>query len=295
MTSSRRAFGRLQAQRPTDLDVSTNAGGPQTVSWDLSLPRTPADRWRWRGPVMTIGLAAVVGFALLVAASREPTATPAPSPADRAAATTTSTATVAPPVLPTPSSAGPTTRPSPVDRAAAQRDEASNQAIDLVEEALFPIEQSAASGRGISYGITDLAHRRLDLWWIGPQPAALRRLVADPGHGVTLVVHPATHTEAALDAAAGRVFTQWKARDSSAHPGYNILNAGFNPATGRIDVGVSTPDNGPVPAEITALVRALDVGFPIGTVTRSEGGALTGRYQPTPTPTTETAHAPVNR
>lgn len=87
------------------------------------------------------------------------------------------------------------TPPTAADRAAARRDAVSNQAIDLVEEALLPIQQHAPPGTGYCYGRTDLARRRLDLWWVGPQPAALRRLAADPGGGVTLVVHRGTRTE----------------------------------------------------------------------------------------------------
>lgn len=167
--------------------------------------------------------------------------------------------------------ATPTVRPTrpPVDPAAARRDEASNQAIDLVSAVLLPIETNAPPGTGISYGISDLAHRRLDLWWVGPQPAALRRLAANAGHGVTVVVHVGTRTEAELDAVAGRVFSQWKAV-GGADRLYRIASAGYNVHTGRIDVVISTPDRGPVPAAVAARVRALDIGLPIGTVTEGE-------------------------
>lgn len=164
---------------------------------------------------------------------------------------------------------------APADRSARQI-EAGNQVVNLVAEQLFPIEQGAPPGTGKSYGIADLARRRMDLWWVGPQPAALRRLAAHPGHRVTLRIHRGTLTEAQLDAAAGRVLTHWQARDAGADPDYRPVLAGFNPTTGRIDVTVQTPDQHSVPAGITALIRKLNVGVPIGAITQGQPGSLGG-------------------
>jgi hypothetical protein len=207
--------------------------------------------------VAAIGLAGCGPTADVVAADVPvpalPSATPAPTPA--------------PALAPDPWSqpGEPPTTPEEFAQANSKAFALAHEIGNLAEEGLY----GDPTHSGYSGMETDVGAERIDLWWKGDLPRAVRRLVeSGRKRGITVVVHPVTRSRAEMTRCTDKILRSPELRRAGIEP----TSIGVGRETYHLSFRTDRPDKAVAAADAERIARRIcDVP-----VEAQEGGKIVG-------------------